>query len=155
MSNDNREWKTLSWNVRGTNDNRKWNAIRTTIEASSCVALCFQETKRSSFDISFIKNFCPRRLNNFALFPSYGASGGLLTVWNGSLFSGSVSDSNRFGLTVKLVSLQSGQEIFLTNIYGLCNAVGRAEFTNWLYNYDVSNFNLWLVTGDFNLMGGA
>jgi hypothetical protein len=69
------------------------------------------------------------------------------------LFSGSVSDSNRFGLTVKLVSLQSGQEIFLTNIYGLCNAVGRAEFTNWLYNYDVSNFDLWLVTGDFNLMG--
>jgi hypothetical protein len=44
--------------------------------------------------------------------------------------------------------------MFLTNIYGPCNVVGRAEFTNWLYNYDVSNFDLWLVTSDFNLMRG-
>jgi hypothetical protein len=120
MSNPNRDWKILSWNVRGMNDSRKWNAFRNTIEASTCVAFCFQETKKHSFDVSFLE------FNNFAFYPSDDASGKLLTVWNSSLFSGIVIDMNRFALTVKLTSLQSGQEWFLTNIYEPCSAGGRA-----------------------------
>jgi hypothetical protein len=79
MSNQNRTRKILSWNVRGMNDNKKWPRIRNAIEESSCVAFCFQETKRSQIDSGFLKNVCPRRFNQFALFPSNGASGGLLT----------------------------------------------------------------------------
>jgi hypothetical protein len=76
--------------------------------------------------MSVSSNFCPRRFNNFAFYPSDDASGKLLTVWNSSLFSGIVIDMNRFALTVKLTSLQSGQEWFLTNIYEPCSAGGRA-----------------------------
>jgi hypothetical protein len=76
MSNQNRNWKILSWNVRGMNDNKKWPSIRNVIEESSCVAFCF------------LKNVCPQWFNHFAFFPSDGASGGLLTVWNGSQFLG-------------------------------------------------------------------
>jgi hypothetical protein len=49
------DWKILSWNVRGMDDSRKWNAFRNTIEASTCVAFCFQETKKHSFDVSFLE----------------------------------------------------------------------------------------------------
>jgi hypothetical protein len=41
VSNHNKNWKVLSWNVRGLNDSRKWSAIRNTIEESACVVLCF------------------------------------------------------------------------------------------------------------------
>jgi exonuclease III len=58
MSNHNRSWKILSWNVRGMNDNRKWSAIRNTIEESCCVAFCLQETKRSVILSNFLKNIC-------------------------------------------------------------------------------------------------
>jgi hypothetical protein len=152
MSNLNRNWKVLSWNVRDMNDSRKWSAIRNKVEESACVALCFQETKRATFDLSYLKNFCPIRFSKFAFSPSDGASGGLLTAWNGNLFSGTIIDSNRFALTVKLTSLQSGQEWFLTNIYGPCSAIGKAEFTSWLYNYDASGYDLWMVVDDFNLI---
>jgi hypothetical protein len=127
------------------NDHRKWPAIRNTIEESSCVAFCFQETKRNHFDSGYLKNFCPRYFNQFAFFPSDGASGGLLTVWNGSQFSGVVVDYCRFAITIRLTSLMTGQEWHLTNVYGPCTADGKAEFTNWLYNYDATTIDLWIV----------
>jgi exonuclease III len=139
MDTTNRNWNVLSWNVRGMNDSRKWLAIKNTIEESDCIAFCFQETKKSNLDITFLKNFCPRRFNKFELVPSVGASGGLLTVWNGSLFTGEHVFSRTFAITIKLTLQQSGQRWFLTNIYGPCSPTGRAEFTNWLYNLDASD----------------
>jgi exonuclease III len=130
MCQPNRNWSVLSWNVRGMNDTRKWNAISNKIEESTCVAFCLQETKRAAFDIGYLKNFCPRRFNQFAISPSDGASGGLLIACNGNLFSGDVIDSNQFALTVKLTSLQSSQEWHLTNIYGPCLAEPKADFIN-------------------------
>jgi hypothetical protein len=41
---------------------------------------------------------------------------------------------------------------FVTNVYGPCEVVAKAEFTTWLYNYDASTNDLWMVVGDFNLM---
>jgi hypothetical protein len=76
------------------NDTKKWNATRNKTEESACVAFCLQETKHATFDIRYLKNFCPRRFNQFAFLPSNGASGGLLTAWNGNLFLGDVIDSN-------------------------------------------------------------
>jgi hypothetical protein len=146
MSNHNRNWKILTWNVIAMNYSHKWSAIRNTIE-SCCVAFCFHENKRSVIDSNFLKNIYPRRYNKFVFYPSDGASGGLLIVWNGTLFDGVVIDSNRFAITVQLTSLQSGQDFFLTNIYGPCSDTGKAEFTNWLYNYDASAYELWVVVG--------
>jgi hypothetical protein len=151
MSNHNRNWKVLSWNVRGMNDNRKWNAIRNKIEKMHVWPFVFRKPK-TSIDLNYLRNFCPRRFSNFAFSPSDGASGGLLIAWNGNQFSGTVVDMNRFGLTVKLSSLQSEQEWSLSNIYGPCSARAKAEFTNWLYYYDASTYDLWMVVGDFNLM---
>jgi exonuclease III len=128
------------------------NGVLFTIEESACVVLCFQETKRASFDHSFLKNFCPRHFTNFAFTPSNGASGGLLIAWVGNFFDGVVIETHRFVATIKLTSLHSGQEWFLSNIYGPCAATDKADFINWLYNYDASSFDLWMVVGDFNLM---
>ena len=64
------------------------SAIMNKIDDSQCAILCIQETKRELFDARYLKNFCPRRINQFEFLTSVGASGGLLIAWNGSLFTG-------------------------------------------------------------------
>lgn len=54
-----RSWKVLCWNVRGINLDKKWNSIRDRIMERNYDIACFQETKRSFFDLSFIHQFCP------------------------------------------------------------------------------------------------
>uniref|UniRef100_A0A8R7QBN0 Endonuclease/exonuclease/phosphatase domain-containing protein n=1 Tax=Triticum urartu TaxID=4572 RepID=A0A8R7QBN0_TRIUA len=78
----NTNWNILNWNIRGINSKDKWTAISNKIEESGCAILCLQETKKENFDASYIKNFCPRRINKFEFTPSVGASGGLLVAWN-------------------------------------------------------------------------
>lgn len=94
--NSTRNWHILSWNVRGINSSSKWDDIRNKIDESACDVFCFQETKKEDFDSYFLHHFAHRRFNKFSFVPSIGASGGLLTAWNGSLFVGSVIHSDRF-----------------------------------------------------------
>lgn len=74
------QWNVLVWNVRGINSDDKLLAIRNAIDACGCNVICLQETKRTSFDLSYVKTFCPRRFDKFEYVPSRGASGGLITV---------------------------------------------------------------------------
>lgn len=65
-----RYWNVLCWNVRGLNDHDKWDPIRNKIEESSANIFCLQETKRSSFDLPFIRKFAPKRFDKFDYCPS-------------------------------------------------------------------------------------
>jgi hypothetical protein len=86
--------------VQGINSSEKWPTIRNKIEESNCEISCFQETKKESFDSSFIKNFAPERFDKFIFSPSHGASGGILVCWNGSLFEGSVIEIQSFAISI-------------------------------------------------------
>lgn len=39
-----------------------------------------------------------------------------------------------------------------TNIYGPAAATEKASFINWLYNFDTSGIDDWILMGDFNLI---
>jgi hypothetical protein len=80
-------WEILNWNTRGINSDKKWTALANKIEECNCEIICLQETKREQFDAQYLKNFCPKRFNKFAFLPSVGASGGMINIWNGSLFN--------------------------------------------------------------------
>jgi exonuclease III len=100
--NNNRNTKILVWNIRGINSKKKWDAIRNKIEESASQIICLQETKRESFDSFYIKKFCMRHLDQFAYAPSVGASGGIITIWNGSLYDGTIVQCNSYAVTVKM-----------------------------------------------------
>ena len=112
--------------------------------------ICLQETKRENFDISFIRNFAPRRFDCFDFIPSVGASGGLLVIWASSFFRGVVFEKLQFSITVDFSSMHSGECWRLTNIYGPCTEPDRSAFINWFRNCDVSDSINWLFMGDFN-----
>jgi len=93
---DSRHWNILCWNIRGINASDKWDAVRQKIEESACSIVCLEESKRSSFDAAYIRNFAPRRFDNYVFSPSVGLMGGLLVLWNSSIFSGMVVESKQF-----------------------------------------------------------
>ena len=87
---NNRVWNILCWNIRGFNSADKWDAVRNKIEESACSIVCIQETKKELVDLPFIRNFAPKRFDQFDFIPSFGASGGLLVIWCNSVFVGRV-----------------------------------------------------------------
>lgn len=136
--------------MRGINDKNKWLAISNKIEESGCDIICLQETKRENFDSSYIRHFCPKRLNKFAFQPAVGASGGLFVVWNDSLFSRETVFQNKFSISIKFSSKISDTSWYLTNIYGPCLTEERIIFMNWFKNIQMPDDCNWLVLGDFN-----
>jgi hypothetical protein len=91
-------------------------------------------------------------LNKFAFSPSVGASGGLLICWNDGLFAGEVLDFNCYAITMKFTSNHSAVVFHLTNIYGPSASPDRATFICWLYNFDTSALDDWILVGDFNMI---
>lgn len=44
---------------------------------------------------------------------------------------------------------------FLSNVYGPSNATGKLAFITWFLNLDYSDFEEWIIAGDFNLYRSA
>lgn len=84
-----RQRKVLSWNISGINSEKKWNAVQDRISENDYDVVCLQETKRSHFDSTFIRQFCPVYFDCFVFLPSNGASGGSIIIWKSSVLSGS------------------------------------------------------------------
>ena len=141
----NKSWNVLSWNIRGINSDAKLLAIRNAIDTSGCSVLCIQETKRESFDLAFIKTFCPKRFDKFAFAPSMGASGGIITIWNSSLFVGTPWFIDSFAVGVSFVSTQSNEAWNLVNVYGPCSGQRRADFSSWLFDLNIPSNENWLL----------
>ena len=130
-------WNILCWNIRGLNGSSKWDAIRNNIDESGCSIVCIQETKRELIDVSFIRNFAPRCFNHFDFITSNGASGGLLTLWCGSIFGGTVVEKLQFSITVNFTSIHNGDQWHLSNIYGPCDEPAHSASISWFRNCDV------------------
>lgn len=145
-----KNWNVLSWNIRGINSEDKLLALRNCIETSGCDVICLQETKRTTFDRAFIKTFCPKRFDQYAYIPSRGVSGGLITIWNSSIFTGTVVLSEFFAHIINFKATQSVDTWNLVNIYGPCQGDDRITYTNWLFDLDIPDDENWLLLGDFN-----
>ncbi|KAJ1257303.1 hypothetical protein BS78_K109800 [Paspalum vaginatum] len=102
-----KNWNVLSWNIRGINHRNKWDALRQKIEESACAIVCIQGNKRESFDMRYIRQFAPNRFDAFDFIPSVGSSGGILMIWNTTIFKGAVTEKLPFVITVNLTSMHN------------------------------------------------
>jgi exonuclease III len=152
---DMRHWIILWWNIRGFNSESKWLALKNKIEESGCAIICLQETKKDSFDHSFIRKFSPRRFDKFEFVPSLGVSVGLAIIWNNSIFSGTLIHRERFALSVQFTSVHLNRSWTLTNIYGPSSGPERQLFVDWFRNVSIPHDSLWMFLGDFNFMRSA
>lgn len=146
------EHKILCWNITGLNAEGKWDSLRNKISKCNCDIISIQETKRSSFDLSYIHKFCPRSFDAFCFLPSVGASGGILVAWRSCFFSGLEIFQNNFTISVEFTSLLNNNTWILTSVYGPYDLVGKSTFMEWFENIQMSDDVHWLVVGDFNLI---
>ena len=138
----------------GLNATSKQLAIFNVVETSGCSVICLQETKMGFIDLALIRKCCPRRFDDFVYVPSNGAFGGLLIIWDSSLFNGIVMHYQPFSLSVHFTSTQSAQSWTLINIYGPCAGDMRDQFVQWLYQLNIPDDEDWLLLGDFNFIRG-
>lgn len=146
-----KQWNILSWNITGINSDAKWNAIRDRLCNNNCDVLCLQETKCETFDISYLRNFCPASFDSFVFLPSVGASGGSIVVWKSAVLKGSLIFQNAYASSVEFTSLHNNVTWVLTNIYAPCTSQGKREFLRWFKHIRMPDHVDLLVLGDFNL----
>lgn len=142
-----RNWHILCWNVRGINTIGKWDVVRDKIEESASLVICLQVTKCEMFDTSYKRKFAPRRFDSFDFIPSLGASGGILVLWNSAVFSGTVLDKHRFGMTVQFTSVHNSDVWKLTTVYGHCDEPASSEFVSWFRGHDIEDSDNWIFFG--------
>ena len=147
-----KKWFVLCWNIRGLNAKDKQLALLNAINSSGCAVICLQETKKSHFDLAFIKSCCPPRFDEFVYVPSNGASGGLIVIWNSSIFTGMVMHCESFALFVYFTSTQLAQSWTLVNIYGPCQGEQRDTYIKWLFDLNIPDDEDWLLLWDFNFI---
>ena len=133
----NRSWSVLCLNVRGLNAARKWDSVRNKVTDANCEIACFQETKKDSFDSSFLRKICPPTLDSYDFLPSNGASGGILVTWKGSLFASNRISSCSYALSMEFCSSHDNSKWALTCIYGPCTTEGKGLFLNWFKNFQM------------------
>jgi hypothetical protein len=146
------KWSILCWNVRGLNYKSRKREVRAKIDESDCHIICLQETKCEKFDWRLIRNFCPKIFDSFAFFPSVGASGGILVIWNSSILNGLLVEVQRFGVRIYFSSAHNNENWTLVCVYGPCEGVERDQFVSWLYNPSIPCTENWLLLGDFNFI---
>ena len=146
------DWKVLDWNVRGLNDKDKRLLVYNKIDESQCAIICLQETKCESFDHSFIRSFCPKRFDKFVFSPSVGASGGIIVLWNSSVFGGQLIQITSLAITVNFSSTHTNETWTLVTVYGPCRGIERDIFVQWLHDLVIPIHENWLLVGDFNFI---
>lgn len=144
-------WNVLCWNIRGIDAEGKWESLKNKIVESNCDVVTIQETKRDSFDIAYIRNFCPTSFDAFCFLPSVSALGGILVAWKSSIFGGSEIFQNNFAISVEFFSTISNDSWILTSVYGPYDPEGKEAFMSWFENIHMLDEVDWLVVGDFNL----
>jgi exonuclease III len=145
-----RKWCVLDLNVRGLNSEERQLDVRAKIEESQCSIICLQETKMEFFYHRIIKKFCPKHFDNFVYSPSVGASGGIIVLWNSSIFAGALVEIQRFSVVVNFTSKHNADSWTLVTVYGPCKGIERDNFISWLYNLSIPVDSHWLLLGDFN-----
>jgi hypothetical protein len=84
--------------------------------------------------------------------PSDGASGGLIVLWNSSVFSGHLLEIHRSAIRICFSAQHTGESWTLVNVYGPCQGIESDIFVQWLHDLHIPDHDNWLIVGDFNFM---
>lgn len=107
----------VSWNVRGANGISSQYLIRMLVNRQKPAIVCLQETKCSLWTEKNLKSFGMPSPFGWHQSPSVGQSGGLLTLWNKSVFSLSPSSSYANWSSVRGTCTLDNRELLILNCY--------------------------------------
>ena len=110
-----------------------------------------QETKNVECDRRFVGSVWTVRNKEWAALPAYGASGGILIIWDSKKLRSEEVVIGSFSISVKF-ALDGCEPLWLTVVYGPNSSSLRKDF--WVELLDIFgiSFPLWCISGDFNVI---
>jgi len=124
--------KILSWNVRGLGGLEKRRDVRLLVGEKLPIILCIQETKLQICDDFVSASVWGAPPHSYSFWPSVGASGGLLTVWDSDEVKVWDTTTGNHLLMIHGNFVKSNEEFFLFNIYAPCDQPARQSLWNSL-----------------------
>lgn len=115
----------------------------------SFVAL--QETKLNNLNRSSLRSFLPARLTGYAELPAQGASGGILSAWDDSVWNVRSQCVRRYTLTTNFTLYRDGTSFSVTNVYAPTNHADKPLFLHELASIAATIQEQCVIMGDFNL----
>ncbi|XP_010275990.1 PREDICTED: uncharacterized protein LOC104610867 [Nelumbo nucifera] len=111
-----------------------------------------EESKLMTFDKRWARSVWRVNGLRWVMCPSWGSSGGLITLWKDQVVEGVEELVGRFSISVKFRQVLDGFEWVLTNVYGPNDYKQRKE--NWEQLGDIRGLweGPWCVGGDFNVI---
>lgn len=141
----------LSWNVRGANSVPSRYLIRKLILRIKPAVLCLQETKCTKWSEKNIRSLGMPHPYDWLESPSVGQSGGLLTLWNTSVFSITTLKANSNWSLIRGLCILDNKEVLILNIYAPQTLTSKKKVWAEILDILVSAAEPYiLLLGDFN-----
>ena len=141
----------LSYNCRGLGRGIKWSAIRRLNLIHKIDLVCIQETKREIFDKFICQSMWGDSTVSWDSVPSVQAAGGLLCLWNNSVFQVERRIKGHSFLFLDGIWVAENQRLHIVNVYAPCDLPGKRILWEELRQLKVANPNgVWCFLGDFN-----
>ena len=81
-----------------------------------------------------------------------GASGGIIILWNSTIFHGNLLEVHKSTIRINFTSTHNNVSWTIVTVYGPCRGLDRDIFVRWLYDIDIPSHEYWLIVGDFNFI---
>jgi exonuclease III len=142
----------MTWNSEGFRDPGKHLFVKESIRDYRLDFIALLETRRSSFDIPFLRDLASGFEFAWFCLPPQGRSGGILVGINLATLKVQKVDSGEFCIKLVLRSKCNGYEWALVPVYGAAQDNHKHEFLSELVRMcDVEPLPM-LLEGDFNIL---
>jgi len=141
----------LVWNVRGLNSRARRNAVGELVSQERVSLISLQETKLDACDDVLVRQMLGS-LFDFVALPACNTCGGILLAWRRDTWTVSNTSFRNFSLTAKVMHCATGDEWWITCVYGPQLDHEKTMFLDELNSIRLGCPDKWLVWGDFNLI---
>ncbi|XP_022040636.1 uncharacterized protein LOC110943189 [Helianthus annuus] len=147
----------MSANIRGAGDSKKAEHIRVLKRKNGLGFICIQETQMAISTNAQVSAFWDNTPFDFDMVDSSGKSGGMLNIWDPSLFIKKQSVSNRFFLATFGELKHGGENITVVNVYAPLDKKAKKQVWDDLLALisSASGRGSWILLGDFNCVREA
>lgn len=142
----------IFWNIRGITPPGKKPCIFEAITKVNPSVIAFQETKKESLSVAFLKSISGNKNFDWQHLPAVGTSGGILVGVDTDIFYVLSWSSHKFSISYNLVMKLSGISFRFIVVYGSPYDEGKDDFISLLHSLFIDEHQPTLIGGDFNLV---
>ncbi|XP_071688689.1 uncharacterized protein [Rutidosis leptorrhynchoides] len=144
--------KILSLNIRGFGDDPKgkWGWVRELIHNQQPDIVLLQETKLKVTTDFWMKYIWGSNNFSYVVKNAIGKSGGIITIWNNSVFNFAQAVEKNHFLAIKGNWVGQSISTVIINVYGPHSDIKKKSMWDELNKIMELNNVAWVVGGDFN-----